>query len=95
MPDVQWERRAMTFDPSGGVQAVQVPFKPPVALAEGMIVTFPVDGVPVYAEFVRERMERRHGQWLIFAYVRPIPTGQLLSGWGELATDIRELEVVG
>jgi hypothetical protein len=71
----------MTFNPSGGVQRVQVPFRPPVALAEGMVVTFPVDGVPVYAEFLHERMERHHGAWLIFAYVRPIPTGQVLTGW--------------
>jgi hypothetical protein len=85
---------AVTFNPSGGVQRVQVPFRPPVALAEGMIVTFPVDGVPVYAEFVRERMERHHGAWLIFAYVRPIPTGQVLTGWGEMVPEIRELEVI-
>jgi hypothetical protein len=84
----------MTFNPSGGVQRVQVPFRLPVALAEGMTVTFPVDGVPVYAEFLHERTERHRGAWLIFAYVRPIPTGHVLTGWGEMAPEIRELEVI-
>jgi hypothetical protein len=94
MPGVQRIGGAMTFDPAGGVQRVELPFKPPVAVAEGMTVTFAVDGIPVYAEFLQAKMERHHGEWRVYAYVRPIPTGHVLTGFGEHSTHVRELEVI-
>jgi hypothetical protein len=53
-----------------------------------------VDGIPVYAEFLHAKMERHHGEWRVYAYVRPIPTGHVLTGFGEHSTHVRELEVI-
>lgn len=81
----------MTFNPSGGTQAVRIPFRPPVAIGEGTVVSFPVDGVTAFAEVVSCRQERRGGAWNLYLYVRPIPPP--ITGWGEMA-DVREVEVI-
>lgn len=83
----------MAYDPSGGVQSIRVPYRPPVAIGEGTVVQFPVDGVACFAEVQSCRQERRGGAWNLYLYVRPIPTAMVLAGFGEQA-DVREIEVI-
>jgi hypothetical protein len=83
----------MAFDPSGGTQAIRIPFSPPVGVGEGSVVKFDVDGAACFAEVQSCRQERRHGAWNLYLYVRPIPTAMVALGWGELS-DFREVEVI-
>lgn len=82
----------MTFvlNPQGGAQ--DVPVKIGMVLAVGLdsVVRFP-DGQ--YARVVGAEERQHHGAWTLFLRVEPVPTGEVLAGWGEYAVDVVPLEV--
>lgn len=77
-----------TINPLGGVQAVQVPFWPPLAIGEGTVVQV---GHGSYAEVVSARVERRRRAWGLYLYLLPICTGEILTGFGETRMPVRWL----
>lgn len=85
----------MAIRADGGPQTVKVPYRPLVGIGVGMTVLLAdEDGADVYAEVLGAALERRHGAWGLYLRVQPIPTGSVLTGFGELAVDVRPVEVV-
>jgi hypothetical protein len=82
---------ANVIDPLGGVQSVQVPYRPLVAIGEGTIVQLEPG---LYAEVVSARMERRGGAWGLYLQVLPVDAGSMLTGFGEWAVDVMAIDVV-
>lgn len=81
---------ALTINPQGGPQDVRVAVGELLKTGLGAVVQLP-DGQ--YAEVMGLREEkRRHGGWAFWLTLQPLPTGSVLTGFGE-AVDVVPLEV--
>lgn len=75
----------MPFDPSGGVQSFEVAYCPPgIGIGMGTVVKV---APGAYARVLAAQQMFRNGQWRMFLRLEPIPTGTVLTGWGEYAPD--------